>query len=64
MNRARRNSLRREKEDHEARRERSSVTNTEATLNKKRSLTANREDINTPRNPSQWNGVAAGEERS
>lgn len=45
MNRARRNSLRRKKENQEARRERSSVTNTEATLNKKRSLTASWEGI-------------------
>lgn len=58
MNRARRNSLRREKEDHEARRERSSVTNTEATLNNKRSLAANREDTNdTEKSISvEWSG--------
>ena len=58
MNRARRNSLRMKKEDHEARRERSSVTNTEATLNKKRSLTASREGVSdTDKSISvEWSG--------
>ena len=46
------------KEDHEARRERSSVTNTEATLNKKRSLTASREGVSdTDKSISvEWSG--------